>query len=177
MFRLRRLSPTQLQNCLAASVKDDPSYPEVGATVSGELPSGYRHDHDCRELVGPDAFERAAEGLRHWSAHEGAGIQIYPRRQRLEQEATILAIMSVGPAQMVAPCRIVRVIDTVDRFGFAYGTLPGHPECGEEAFLVESAGDLARFRIIAFSRPEDRLQRVSLGRWDDSSSAPSLNVI
>lgn len=37
--------------------------------------------------------------------------------------------------------------------GFAYGTLPGHPERGEEAFVVERAGIAATFSIVAFSRP------------------------
>ena len=37
-------------------------------------------------------------------------------------------------------CRIVYVVDEagpVTKFGFAYGTLPGHAGTGEERFLVE----------------------------------------
>ena len=34
-----------------------------------------------------------------------------------------------------APCRVVYVIDEPDIRGFAYGTLPGHPESGEERFV------------------------------------------
>ncbi|MBT2523706.1 DUF1990 family protein [Arthrobacter sp. ISL-28] len=37
--------------------------------------------------------------------------------------------------------------------GFAYGTLPGHPERGEEAFEVEiDAQDRVFLKITAFSR-------------------------
>lgn len=40
------------------------------------------------------------------------------------------------------------------RQGFAYGTLRGHPEAGEEAFLVElDTEDVVWLRIVAFSRP------------------------
>ena len=54
-------------------------------------------------------------------------------------------------------CRILRTIDEPDRFGFVYGTLAGHAECGEELFQVERApGGEVRFSLLAMSRP---------GRW------------
>ena len=37
--------------------------------------------------------------------------------------------------------RVVAVVDTPDTRGFAYGTLPGHPVSGEEAFIVRKAPD------------------------------------
>jgi uncharacterized protein (UPF0548 family) len=52
------------------------------------------------------------------------------------------------------------VVDDRDRFGFGYGTLPGHPECGEESFVVERNSDATVFRITAFSRPADIVARV-----------------
>jgi uncharacterized protein (UPF0548 family) len=40
------------------------------------------------------------------------------------------------------------------RTGYGFGTLPGHPEHGEEAFLVtRDAGGRAWFEVRAFSRP------------------------
>ncbi|HEV8560641.1 MAG TPA: DUF1990 family protein [Actinophytocola sp.] len=42
---------------------------------------------------------------------------------------------------MPAPGRVVHVVEEEHRRGFAYGTLPGHPECGEEAFLLERHAD------------------------------------
>jgi len=43
----------------------------------------------------------------------------------------------------------------VKRFGFAYGTLPGHVESGEERFLIEwdRADNCVWYDILAFSRP------------------------
>jgi uncharacterized protein (UPF0548 family) len=60
----------------------------------------------------------------------------------------------LGPVQVVAPCRVVYTVDEPGRRGFGYGTLPGHPEHGEEGFLVELGpdGDV-RFRLRSFSRP------------------------
>ena len=71
--------------------------------------------------------------------------------------------LSSGPELLttVAPCRVVYIVDEPDRFGFAYGTLPGHPEQGEEAFVVAKADDGAvRFTITAFSRPKEALARL-----------------
>ena len=62
---------------------------------------------------------------------------------------------------MLAACRIVAVVDEPDRYGFAYGTLPAHPEEGEELFLVTRADDgTVRFEITVFSRPHDLLTRL-----------------
>ena len=58
-------------------------------------------------------------------------------------------------------CRVVSVVDEPNRFGFAYGTLPGHAECGEELFLVEKTEDGAvRYIIKAFSRPRIWMARL-----------------
>jgi uncharacterized protein (UPF0548 family) len=48
------------------------------------------------------------------------------------------------------------------RFGFAYGTLPDHPERGEERFLVEwsQADDSVWYDLLAISRPGHWLARV-----------------
>ena len=51
-------------------------------------------------------------------------------------------------------------MDEPDRYGFAYGTLPGHPERGEEAFVVERDKTGAVFKIIVFSRPAELLARL-----------------
>jgi len=46
------------------------------------------------------------------------------------------------------------VIDEPNRAGFGYGTLHGHQESGEEAFLVErDAQGRVWLRVTAFSRP------------------------
>lgn len=82
------------------------------------------------------------------------------------------------------PARVVYVIDEPDRRGFAYGTLPGHPERGEEAFVVERRGDDSVWLVIrAFSRPSNALfwaaypalrimQAVFTARYERALSGP-----
>jgi uncharacterized protein (UPF0548 family) len=66
------------------------------------------------------------------------------------------------------PCRVVYVVAKPGRRGFAYGTLPGHPEEGEESFIVshEPEGCVV-LCIAAFSRPGNALSRIGgpLARW------------
>jgi uncharacterized protein (UPF0548 family) len=56
----------------------------------------------------------------------------------------------------------VRVVYEQTLWGFACGTLPGHPEVGEEAFVVSISPDgVVLFEIVAFSRSGDPLIRLS----------------
>jgi uncharacterized protein (UPF0548 family) len=76
-------------------------------------------------------------------------------------EAVAVLRLGIGRLGVNAPVRVVYVVDEPDRQGFAYGTLPGHPESGEEAFMVELHDDDAvTFTITAFSRPSSLLTRI-----------------
>jgi uncharacterized protein (UPF0548 family) len=50
----------------------------------------------------------------------------------------------------------------IARFGFAYGTLPGHVEKGEERFLLEwdRSSDRVYYDILAFSKPNHIMTRL-----------------
>jgi uncharacterized protein (UPF0548 family) len=56
-------------------------------------------------------------------------------------------------------CWIAYVIEEEEpllkRYGFAFGTLPGHVERGEERFTVEwdRADDSVSYEVFAFTRP------------------------
>lgn len=152
--------PERLTTVLASSVRDAPTYPEVGATRLELLPSGYHHVHVKRRLGDPSIFERAVAGLETWKAHEGAGMVVFPLGSRLAPDATVLISIKIGLLTMVAPCRIVRLWQSDNSFGFAYGTLPGHPESGEESFALERNSDGTFFTIRAFSRPASLLVRL-----------------
>jgi uncharacterized protein (UPF0548 family) len=52
------------------------------------------------------------------------------------------------------PVRVVAVVDTAHRCGFAYGTLPSHPASGEEAFVVHrDAHGTIRLTLRSLTRP------------------------
>jgi uncharacterized protein (UPF0548 family) len=61
--------------------------------------------------------------------------------------------------------RIVYVVDEerpIRSFGFAYGTLEEHSECGEERFTVDwdRSNNQVWYNILAFSRPHKTLTKL-----------------
>ena len=128
------------------------TYPEVGATASGELPAGYGHLHVETQIgTGQRRFEQAADAVMHWGMQRGAGLRVRASSEVAEVSTVVLVRMGFLPA----PCRVVYVIDEPDIRGFAYGTLPGHPESGEERFAVrrDPATSAVFAEVSAFSRP------------------------
>ena len=138
------------------------TYPEVGATRNDVLPAGYHHV-ERREPVGegPAAFERAARAVLTWQMHRGAGLRVAASTPTVDPDVVVVAALGWPPFGLTVPCRVIYVVDTELCRGFGYGTLPGHPEHGEEAFLVELAGDGRVYLTIrAFSRPATLLSRL-----------------
>jgi uncharacterized protein (UPF0548 family) len=161
-FRPGRVGEAALAEALAASTAADVTYEGTGVTLGGADLPGYRTDRYEGPLgSGAVAFERARDGIRAWAAHRGAGVQVFPPDAPVAEGTTVVLVTRLGPASVLAACRVVAVVDERDRFGFAYGTLPLHPESGEEAFLVErGAHDEVRFRVVAVSRPAAPLARL-----------------
>ena len=129
------------------------TYAEVGAT-KGALPRGYHHlERRVRIGSGEAAFERSRAALWQWAMQRRAGFEIYPPDTVPEEGVTLLLVRRVGPLRIVVPGRVVWTVDDAGASGFAYGTLPGHPERGEEAFLVERDHDGDVWAVVrAFSR-------------------------
>lgn len=140
-----------------------PTYDDLGATLVGKRPEGFHHHrYDVTLGTGVDVFDRAVAGLKNWEAHRIAGVRVFPDGQEISKGATVIVTVGTPLMALAAPCRIVGVIDGQNRWGFAYGTLPGHPEQGEEAFVVSIAPDeTVRFEVEAFSRPGDILVRLA----------------
>ncbi|SEH50793.1 Uncharacterized protein, UPF0548 family [Mycolicibacterium rutilum] len=141
------------------------TYDDVGATAR-ELPPGYDHYRESAVIGrGRDRFEAAAEAVMGWAMQRGTGLGVTADTPRAEISATVV----VGRWPLKAPCRVVYLVDEPDRRGFAYGTLPGHPESGEELFTVriDPATDEVRAEVVAFSRP---------GTWWSRAAAPLTRV-
>lgn len=142
------------------------TYAEVGATRSGgRLPDGYRHlRHRMRVGHGRTAFECAAAAVLEWRMHAGMHVHPQASRPRAEPGATVTVFLTLGRWHLSAPCEIVWVVDEPRRKGFAYGTLQGHPERGEESFVVDwDERDVVWLTITAFSRA---------GRWYTKVAGP-----
>jgi uncharacterized protein (UPF0548 family) len=128
------------------------TYAEVGATA-GELPDGYAHLRERTPLRTRD-LDAAAEAVLTFAMHRAAGARVRSSADRAAPGVSVRIALGLGFLRFRAPCRVVWCVAEPDRAGFAYGTLPGHPECGEESFVVRRAGD-GRLALVvtAFSRP------------------------
>ncbi|MEO3776898.1 DUF1990 domain-containing protein [Micromonospora sp. B11E3] len=142
------------------------TYPEVGATRADRLPAGYRHLRHRRRL--PDGcFPVAAEAVLSWRLHRSAGVRVRTDAPRAAATVAVTPGLGLGPLRLWGPCEVVWAEEGDRRAGFGYGTLPGHPARGEEAFVVarDDAGAVW-FEVRAFSRPDRWLMRAAgpLGR-------------
>ena len=126
------------------------TYRDVGATAE-PMPDGYHHVRKSAVIgSGRTRFEDAAAKVMRWGMLRGAGVRV----DATDEVAAVGSEVLVGIGPVRAPCRVVYVIDEPDRRGFAYGTLPGHPESGEELFAVryDPATDEVHAEVAAFSR-------------------------
>ena len=128
------------------------TYAEVGATRGGELPDGYAHLR-YRLPVGTGVMATAAEALLTWRLHRSAGVRITASAPRAAEGVRVTSVLGIGPLGLRAPCEVVWSVESEHEAGFGYGTLAGHPESGEESFVVERLGDEVWFTVTAFSRP------------------------
>lgn len=97
--------------------------------------------HEQRVVgAGSDAFARAVASLRALDPQRALAT-VSPGGACAELGTTVLIALAIGPFDVVAVNRVVAVIDEPHRWGFAYGTLPGHALVGEEAFVVEHRAD------------------------------------
>jgi uncharacterized protein (UPF0548 family) len=130
------------------------TYEDVGATREdvASCPPGYRRIHVRTRIgEGEGLFRRACEALLTWEMHRAAGFGMETGAERVEPDVDVT--VSVGGI-IKAPCRVVWTLDERRRVGWAYGTLEGHPESGEEAFLLDRTGDgTVWLTVAAFSRP------------------------
>ena len=87
-----------------------------------------------------------------WRMHRDAGLRVAATDDRAAVGTVVVLGVGLGPVRLLTPCRVVEVTAEPDRAGFAYGTLPGHQERGEERFEVVRRDDDVALEITAFSR-------------------------
>ncbi|WP_046734791.1 DUF1990 family protein [Streptomyces humi] len=130
------------------------TYDAVGATRENlaACPPGF-HPLHVRTRIGEgrEAFQRATEAVLTWELHRALGVGIDTAAERAAPGVDVTVTLA---GLVRAPCRIVWTVDESRRAGWAYGTLAGHPESGEEAFVVDRTGDgTVWLTVAAFSRP------------------------
>lgn len=161
MFSIRKPSETLQKAFLARQAGLDFTYSPVGATATN-FPAGFQHDH-ARFLLGSGqpTFDKAKAALRRWQHFDLGWSRAYPDDTPIEANQTVAIVFQLFGVWCLCSAKIVYVVDEQSRFGFAYGTLPGHVECGEELFLIErdAAGDVW-YDVRAFSRPQHILTKL-----------------
>lgn len=144
------------------------SYSDVGATrVADEwwsaAPVGYRRYERTVPIGYGDAAWRAASTVvLEWGVKTRSGFEVVTDqgeslRVAAGQDRTLRAVL--GLLRLREPVQVVAVVDQPDRVGFAYGTRPGHPVAGEEAFVVHRSPDGA----VGLTRRS--LTRPAAGPW------------
>lgn len=154
-----RRNHSELDRLLAAARSSELSYDHPGSTLENAGVPGGPGRSFWLDVDGDLGL--AALALRRWEPHRGIRARIHPAGAPLEVGATLLVVAPLGPIEMAVPNRVVAVVDDPVRFGFAYGTLPGHAEAGEEAFIAKQTfpGHL-RLTIRVHARPATTLARL-----------------
>ena len=164
MLLLRKPSADTIQHFLSGQSKLDFTYTAVGSTIA-KIPSGFIVDHTRVKIgSGEDVFEAAKSALRRWDHFRLGWLEACHGTTPIQKGDVVAIVANTFGLWWLNACRIIFVIDDTGataRFGFAYGTLPGHAAIGEERFLLEwdHSDNSVWYDILAFSRPNHLLAR------------------
>jgi uncharacterized protein (UPF0548 family) len=158
MLHFSRPSEEAIREFIASQKDQTFSYAPAGATRE-QPPKGYTVDHNRVQLgQGMDDFLRAKAAIASWKMFEVVGLTLCYPDTPIATGATVALLASHFGLWSLNACRIVYLVEepgAVERYGFAYGTLPQHGVIGEERFTVEyyAADQSVWYDLYAFSRP------------------------
>lgn len=115
---------------------------------------------------GRETLNRAVAALHAWKMFDIGWARLVPEDAPVEVGTTVAVLARHYGFWSLNPCRVLYTIEDDDgscmRRGFAYGTLPGHGERGEERFTVEwrRGEDSVFYDLYAFSRPNSLLAKL-----------------
>jgi len=189
MFSFRKPSSESVRIFLSDQKNRDFTYSAVGAT-SATPPAGFVVDHTRIKLgSGEQIFEAAKNAIRCWEHFQLGWVESSARNVPIEEGQVVGILARVFGLWSLNACRIVAVVHAVgpvSRYGFVYGTLPGHVESGEERFQVEwnRNDDTVWYDVLAFSRPNHLLtclgyplvRRIQKKFARDSAAAMQLAI-
>jgi uncharacterized protein (UPF0548 family) len=160
-FVLGRMNERALSLYFDEATLSEFSYPEVGQSMASTFPRSYNNFQKTRRIGSAENFTEFVKEARGWSAQKKSGLKTYPTDSTVGSGSTTLLLLNLGPIQMIAPCRVIHVIEANNLFGFSYGTLPGHPERGEQSIIIERKSEGSFMSIRAFSKPGSLATRIS----------------
>lgn len=137
-------------------------YEGIGSTEHGPLPAKVECLITQAYLgQGIAAYRRSVQGLLTWELQKRAGLRVRAESGTVLPGTRVVSGFGIGPLRINAPCEVVWVHspdagDGPQSAGFGYGTLPGHPVRGEEAFEISiDAQGTVLIRITAFGVPSN----------------------
>lgn len=163
MITIRQPTDSEILSMLRA-VADMPfSYDAVGC-LTRATPTGFKRDVAVFALgTGEAAWEAAKTAIRKWVIFPSDLVSTVRLSDEVVSGTVLAVVCHTAGVWVVCPTRIISVTDGyadgAHRFGFTYGTLPGHVESGEERFQVEwdeTTGSVT-YHIEAVSRPNHPL--------------------
>jgi len=166
MFYLRRPTDREIRERIEEQALLPFTYSEVGATRA-RAPRGYPLNHHRDPIgTGPGDYGRAVDAIRGWAMYRLPWTTLCWPDRPAEPGSVVAVLVHHFGFWSLNPCRVIYTLDDDDgevtRFGFAFGTLPGHAEQGEERFTVERrhADDSVWFEIYTFARAHHPLVRL-----------------
>lgn len=168
MYSLIKPTDQQIRKFIAIQRRRSFSYPELGATKD-TLPTNYTVDHNRVQLgLGAEIFARAKSAIQRWEMFNLDWVQLCWPEAPIEVGSTVAIMTRALGVWSVNACQIVYIIEdngTIEKYGFAYGTLPDHVGCGEERFSVEwhHGDDTVWYDLLAFSKPNQLPSKVAYG--------------
>jgi uncharacterized protein (UPF0548 family) len=173
MFLIRKPSDQLVREYLSRQADQPFSYADVGCTRTSRQPSPRWNVDRHRVGIGHGeaAFAQARQAIEAWQMFPPAVATIcWPE---LPREGLHVAVLYRAPGfglWLLLAARVIYLINetvhhsgrTIQRFGFAYGTLSDHAERGEERFLVEwdRSDDSVTYDLLAISQPRHWLARL-----------------
>jgi uncharacterized protein (UPF0548 family) len=126
--------------------------------VWGDRSRGFRRWEQSAILgTGDSVWEWATEELLRWGVKTRSGFTVTPVQSAATGSRPVIKAHAFG-LSVLEPVEVVDVIETPDRVGLAYRTLPGHPISGEEAFIVHREGQAVVLTIRSLTRPSDEVK-------------------
>lgn len=156
MFLIRRPSKLEIAEFLARAQDLPLSYGSIG--IARQNPAGFKVDETSAVIGrGELSFERARTALSNWRQFDLGWVELFPRGASITPETVVAVLVRHLGFWSLNGCRVVYSIGDKNssHFGFAYGTLTNHAECGEELFEVsfDPESEAVTYRIRAVSKP------------------------
>lgn len=131
------------------------SLTKVSEVTWRERPAGYRVWERSTDIgAGEQFWNWATVEVLRWGVKTRSGFTVTPDQRVSTGDRPVVIAHPFG-LSIREPVEVVDVIDTDTRVGFAYRTLPQHPVSGEEAFIIERAGDKVTLTIRSLTRASE----------------------